>query len=94
MAKATDKTAITDEFTIELNPVDGGPEAAPQLPAIPDRPDGTDRDAWVEYVVALGASIHFVTSQTNHWDADSNQMLTSPALDTATLIKLADHLGG
>ena len=91
-----DTAGLTDEFKIELNPVEGDEEpTSPQLPAVPDRPaKSADTDAWVAYLVALGMDETFLTQTTEHWDTDRGRRGEIPALDKATLIKLADHLGG
>lgn len=96
MAKVTDESGLTDEFKLELNPVEGDEEPrSPQLPAIPERPaDDADTEAWVAYVVALGADGTFLTERTEHWDTKNERRGEIPALDKDTLIKLADHLGG
>jgi hypothetical protein len=96
MAKLTDESGLTDEFKIELNPVDGDEEPrSPQLPAIPERPAEKASIAdWVSYLIALGADETFLTQRTEHWDTVNNRRGEIPALDKATLIKLADHLEG
>lgn len=96
MADKTSVVEMTDSFEIVLNPPEAGTDpASPQLAEIGKRPaDSASRDAWVAYVVALGGDEHFVTSETAHFDSKTAQVLTAPALDKATLIRLADHLGG
>lgn len=98
MTKAEDTTNLTDEFKIEMNPVDtdDGP-TSPQLPEIPARPaDSASVADWVTYCVSLGADEKFLTDETKHWDGEltSGRLMAAPSLDKKTLIKLADHLGG
>lgn len=92
---AEDKTSLTDEFVVEMNPIEGESEKrSPQLPAIPERPDeDADRSEWVGYVVSLGADETFVNEETTHTSEKHGGRVTVPSLDKATLIKLADHLG-
>jgi hypothetical protein len=91
---AKDEAGLTDEFKIELNPVDGEEEErSPQLPAIPDRPkDSASVADWVTYLVALGADETFLTQRTEHWDTERGRLGEVPPLNKDVLIKLADHL--
>lgn len=91
---ATDENALTDEVVIELN---GKLVGTVEMPPIPDRPDdASDRDEWVEYVVALGADRNFVEAETAHWegDPDNGEYVLAPALETEQLKDLAKRLGG
>src|SRR3954468_22954913 len=54
---------------------------------IPARPaDGAAKAKWVDYCVALGADRTFLTSDTEHYDADANDVVTEPALSRDELI--------
>ena len=90
-----DSSGLTDEFKIELNPVEGAEEErSPQLPSLPDRPaDDAKREVWVSYVLALGADATFVNEETTHFK-DGIGPLSSPKLTVQQLKALAEHLGG
>lgn len=92
----TDGAGLTDEFVLELNPVDSDDTpTSPQLPAVPERPaDDAGPEAWVAYCVALGADEAFLTQTTEHWDTERSRRGEIGALDKDTLIRLATHLGG
>lgn len=91
----SDSSGLADEVTSELNPAGPAPDNGPQAAPIPDRPaDGASKDAWVDYVVALGADLSFVTTATTHWNAAEQGIEWIPPLRQADLIELADHLGG
>lgn len=68
---------------------------------IPKRPKrSANVDAWVEYCVALGASKHDLTKETEHTvsgpgvDSTVIGTYTSPAYEKQELIDLANRLGG
>ncbi len=89
---------LRDAILAELN---AEPTRAEQLgmrfgrPRIPDRPDDdADRDAWVSYVVALGADRTFVTETTAHFDEEAKQAIPVPPLTVQQLVELAGRLGG
>jgi hypothetical protein len=89
----TSDSGLADEVMVELNPPGPEPDYGPQPAAIPDRPaDGASKDAWIEYVVALGADRTFVTSDTEHFAGEGYK--TEPGLSRPQLIQLADRLGG
>lgn len=91
---AKDDSGLTDEFQIEMNPVNEAEETSPQLPALPKRPaDGAGREEWVSYVVALGGSAEFVNEDTEHYKEGVGP-LRAPALTVKQLKTLAEHLGG
>ena len=90
---SSDSSGLTDEVSAELNPMGAEPGYGPQPDPIPDRPaDGASKDAWVGYVVALGADRTYVTGETEHFERDA--YVIDPGLTRAQLIELADRLGG
>jgi hypothetical protein len=86
----TDENQMSDSVRVELNGrAIGDPDP------LPDKPDDTsDRDEWVDYVVALGADRNFVENETEHWDSRTEAYVTEPALETEQLKALAERLGG
>lgn len=89
----SDSSGLTDEVNAEVNSSSSAPDHGPQASPIPDRPaDGASKDAWVDYVVALGADRTYVTGETEHFDRDA--YVIDPGLTRAQLIELADRLGG
>jgi hypothetical protein len=92
---ADDRSGISDGAQADLNPTGPDPDNGPQPDPIPDRPaDGATKAKWADYCVALGADRTFITSDTEHFDADANEAVTEPALTRDELIELADRLGG
>lgn len=86
-------SGLRDDLVAELNPAGPEPDYGPQPEPIPARPaDGAAKDAWVDYVVALGADRTFVTMDTEHFDGTG--YAAEPGLSRAGLIALADRLGG
>lgn len=90
---SSDSSGLADEVISDLNPSDPEPDRGLQPAPIPDRPaDGAGKDAWVDYVVALGADRPFVTADTEHFDGEG--YTTEPSFTRAQLIQLADRLSG
>jgi hypothetical protein len=90
---SNDSSGLSDEVAAEVNPTGSEPDNGVQADPIPDRPaDGAAKDAWVDYVVALGADRTFVTETTEHFDRDA--YVLEPGLTRAQLAELADRLGG
>ncbi len=87
---SNDSAGLTDEVQVRLNGVLTG-----QLQSLPDRPaDSAGKDAWVDYVVSLGADRTYVTTTTEHFDERENASVEEPGLTKAELVELADRLGG
>jgi hypothetical protein len=107
---SVDGMGMADEVSVEVNPdeepaSEAGMEekiADDRLPStgtLPNRPaDSADKDKWIDYCVALGASRDYLTSDTQHVvtvDAVGEaEYEEHAALTKNELIDLADRLGG
>lgn len=88
-----DETRMTDEAQVVLNPPEL-PVEETNVETVPARPENDDVDAWVNYVVSLGADRTFVTEGSEHYDDARQEYVETTGFLLEHLKQLADHLEG